>query len=862
MNQLPRLSHSFFKWYCRYDRYEELHGDLEEIFHERVERLGARKARFMYTLDVIRCCQPYAWRKPDFAKANNLVMYRSYSKISWRVLMKNPLSSFINVFGLAVAIGFCVLGYAYTKWVYGTDSFHENKHEVFQVTYMSNMNGTLEQHGTTSAAIGELLREDLPGVSVCQIDDRSVVVKHEKDVFHERMRFVDPAFLDMFTFPLKWGSPGSLSDSHSIILSEPTSIKYFGDANPVGTSVEIVFGENNKKTFTVTGVAVKFPDARSFEFDFLVNRQNLKTAIVGYKEDDWKSLHSATFIRITDHSKVTQIEKGLQKYEKIQNAAQSDWIVSSFKLEPLATLYRNSNDMRNSFARRGFNDNEKSVYFLFWVALGMLTLACLNYVNIAIVSAAKRLKEIGVRKSIGATNARVVNQFLLENIFQTLFALVFGIALGAFIIVPWFETINAFKTGFTFMDRSLWLFLAGVLLLTGFASGIYPAFFISRFSTVSIFKGTLQLGKQNPLIKIFLGIQLVLACITITFGIMFTKNSYYLAERPWGYQQKGVLFANIPNESAFEQLDKVLRSHPAILSVAGSREHIGKTHNNTVIELAGRKYEVNEIAVGEGYLETMGVELKTGRFLHDTDGADRHSVVINETMARNLEWSNPVGMDFKIDSIQYSVVGVVKDFHHSNFSRAVAPTIITAAKRSDFHFVAAKTIRGKEEAALELMHREWTKLFSDVPFQGGYQGDVWGRYFQFINNHGQVWQFIAIAAVVLATLGLYGLVVLNVSGRIKEFSIRKVLGAGLANLGTLLFKQYSLLFGVSLLIGAPLSYFMIKAIFDMAYKYHMPVTFNGTIIAVTLLILVLLMVVLSQVTRLAKQSPVEGLKTE
>lgn len=791
-------------------------------------------------------------------------MFKNYFKVSIRGLMRNPLNSFINLFGLAAAISICVFAYAFARWTYNCDQFHENKNVVFLTTFYAMREGVLQQYGQTPRPLAELLKQDFALVKkVCRVEDRNVIVKYQDNVFNERIRFTDPEFLEMFTFPLKWGTSSSLTDINSIILSEPMSIKYFGDENPIGLSILIKFDKERSKEFKITGVAKAFPNSRSFEFNFLISIENLRTSEPNYDFHDWTSFLNGTLIQVANPSDIKIIASKMEKYRTLQNeVVTEDWAISSFVFEPLATAHLRTDNIRDDIFREGSTDNLTSIGFLSIVSLLMLALACFNYINIAIVSAAKRLKELGVRKSIGATRRTIVVQFLSENIVITLFALIMGLFMGWLFVIPWFESLWHFSMDFHFSDPTLWIYLPIILIITGIASGIYPSLYISRFQTVNILKGSLKFGHRNPITKIFLGLQLILSCIFITSAVMFTQNTDYLAHRSWGYSNRDVLYAVIPDELSFNQVSAVMARNPKVISVSGSAQHIGKRSQPTVLHFPDREFEADMFAVDANYFKTMGIELIIGRPFHDSEGSDKQAVLVNETMVNNLQWDNAIGKQFKMDSIRYEVIGVVKDFHAYSFSSLLKPTVFKVANKEEYRYLSLKVQRGSEHETYDSLKGAWTQLFPDTPFVGGYQEDIWGNYYTEIEIHGHVWRVFASVAVLLAGLGLYGLVSLNVSGRVREFSIRKVLGASLKNIGTNIFSQYYILFATSLIIGVPLSYISIKWVLDFAYTYHMPITFWSVALSAVILVVVLLSTVSTQVMKVFKANPVDGLKIE
>ena len=858
----PKWPLKLLRFFLRKEYLEEIEGDMEEIFSDNIEKFSIRKARRMYALDILRLLRPILLKNFEVIQhLNPYPMFRNYSKTSVRNLMKNPLTSFINIFGLAVAIGICLVVYTFLDLDYSIDRFHKNKDEVYLVTYFGNIDGTDQQSGLTPRPLGEMLKEDFIHIKkVCRIEDGNVVLKYEGNVFHERVRYADPEFLEMFTFPLKWGTANSLTDINSIILSEDMSIKYFGTENPIGKDVLIKFSEDEGKAFKVTGVAQAFPKAHVIDFNFLINFENLRIANPNYDAYDWSEFLHATLIQVDNSEYLKHIEKGMDKYRLLQNEAQHDWAISSFSFEPLETLHERSGLIRDDISG---DDNREGRIGMPIIAIFMLALACFNYINIAIVSAAKRLKEIGVRKVIGANRSRIIIQFLSENIVVTFFALIFGFILGYFIFIPWFVQFSGWNLEVKIFDKNLWIFLTSLLLFTGIASGIYPACYISQFDVVNILKGSVQFGKKNPLTKIFLGIQLILACITITAAVVFTQNNDFQYNQSWGYNQKQALFTDVPDRAAFEKLNAIMIQDPHVLSASGSKDHLGKSSSKAIIHLPNnQQYEVNQLSVDANYFKTMGLQVKEGRVFKEHSENDKQSVVVNGQFVINLKLMNPIGLSFEIDSIRYEIVGVLTDFHINDFFHKIEPSIFTMANEDDYRYLSMSVHPGSEKEINMKLQTQWAKLFPEIPFRGGQQEAIWTQFFFSVDRSEQFNMVIASIAVLLACLGLYGLVTLNVSGRIREFSIRKTLGAGVKNITFIIVNQYVWLTAVALIIGAPVSYVFAKAYLDMLFVYPMPMTYTGVTISLLILVAVLLAVISTQIRKVLKTNPVNGLKVE
>ncbi len=852
------------RFFLKKEFIEEIEGDMEELFCENVKTKSVAKAKWIYTWEAIKLLRPALIRNWRFWNSfNHLPMMQNYFKTSSRSLLRNPLNSFINVFGLAMAIGFCILGYAFARWTINTDQFHENKNSVYLITYKSQRGGALQEYGKTPRPLGDLMLQDFPQVKrMCRVEDEPVVVKYLDHVFHERVRYADPEFLEMFTFPMKWGQPAALKDINSIILNEEMAQKYFGDNNPIGETILLKFGSSKSKAFKVAGIAKKFPDAHTIDFDFLIHFENIRTLQDNYRIDDWSKMVSATFVQIATSGEVATLRQRMDKYKLAQNkSVEADWAIAEFQFQPLATLHIQSENIQDDISASS-QGNYSAIMFQIAIGLVMLILACLNYVNIAIVSAAKRLKEIGVRKTIGATRKIMIVQFLAENVVVTSFALVIGVGIGILLFIPWFENMFHFSMEFSWTDPTLWIYLPAILLLTGIASGIYPAFYISRFEVITILKGTIQFGKRNPLTKVFLCLQMVLSLLVITTAVMFTQNNMYVSNRSWGYNQHQALYVSIPNFSGFENLQTAVSQNPKILSTAGSSQHLGKANTTSIVRIGTKQEVADALGVDARYLETMGVQILQGRNFKDQSENDKRTVIINELFAQSLAIAEPVGQSIKVDSVSYEIIGVAKDFHSYSFFEKVKPTIFKLADTSTYRYMSMKIAAGQEREAYQELQTKWAELYPEVPFAGGYQEDVWGNYYATMSNHAQFWKVIALMAIVLASLGLYGLVTLNVSGRVREFSIRKVMGAGAGSLSFAISKNYIILIAISIAISAPITFQLMKAMFDFAYSYHMPITFTGVAIGIFILAVVLLATISTQVRKVIKANPVQGLKVE
>ncbi len=858
----PVIPLAFLRWYCDPSLIEDVEGDLNELYDIRKKQslLWAKVAfwrdvMFLFRPGIIKSIRIFRFRKTPF-------MYKNYFKTSIRNCLKNPVSTTINIFGLAIAIGICVLGFAFIRYTFKMDQFHVNKDNIHLITFNADRDGELQRYGMSPVPLGEMLAADFPQVEkMSRLEDKSVVVKYDANkVFHEKVRFADPDFLDMFSFQLKWGESDALRSSSNILISQQTATKYFGSTNPIGETLRVIFEEGRSREFSVAGVFEDFYAISTIDFDFLINYSNVSFAQPSYDANDWEAFNRGTLVLIKDRQGLDAVADGMDKYRKIQNAANDDWQIASFGFEPISTLFRNSASIRRDISTDSFEVLYMSSISFIVIGFFVIALASTNYINIAIVSATKRLKEIGLRKVIGATKRMVMAQFLFENMLLMFLALVLGVIMGVGVFIPWLEDLQSFDMAFELNDRYLWLFLPVILIITSIISGSYPAYYIAKFQVAAIFRNTVKFGKRNLLTRVFLAFQLILATMAISLAVMFSQNSNYQIQRSWGYDQEQVLYAKLPEPEAFQKLQNALSQNPKVVRIAGSTHHIGQTHKAAIIESADDKYEVQYFAIDSNYFATLDMEIINGTGF---EGQDRKSIVVNETFAKQIGASgNLVGNIFTIDSIEYVVAGIVRDVFSYGFYTKIKPAVYGLTDSDSYRYIS---IQAPSESLTEVRNHlkaEWVVHYPEIPFDGGFQNGVWGNFEQDEKSNSGFWKGLATAITIVAALALYGLITLNISGRTKEFSVRKVLGAPLKNIASIVGKQYLYVFLIAIFIGTPVSYELMKVVLEMFMTYHMPVNYSFTFITVGVLMTILVTVIMSQVLRIRGTNPVEGLKTE
>lgn len=792
-------------------------------------------------------------------------MFKSYLKLAWRNLLRNKLSSFINIFGLSLAIGSAIVIFTFIEFSLNRDGFHEHADEIYMVESVIDRNGNDAIWGITPAPLGPALKQDFPQLKqVVRIEGDRAIVRYDEKIFDQRVEFVDPAYLEMFTFPLAKGDKNAFSNSNAIVLSKQAATRFFGDEDPMGKSMSLTFNDTLQLEFVVAGVGEEFNERASFTFNILLPMDQL---IKVYPEtaNQWKNWYSATFVQTDNPAELKTIAGQMDRYLAVQNEARKDFPIQRFLFDNVQDLSEKAGELK--MAVTGGQD-PAAFYILGMIGIFLIALACFNYINIAIASATRRLKEIGIRKVVGGSRKQLIFQFLSENLLICLMALLVGMALAEFLLNPGFNyALNqhdeylsiAYDNGF-----ALWVYLIGLLLFTGFAAGAYPALYVSSFQAVSIFRKTIKLGSKRIFTKILLTIQFVLAFFLMTAGIVFTQNVSYQADKDWGYNQEQVLVIPLESSRQFLAMRDALQQQAGVQAIAGTKGHFGGLRYIDGITNRGKDYEVSRFDVGPDYLDVMGSKLKSGRFFDKNLKAEAtQSIMVNDKFVKEAGWEDPLAEQITIDSISYQVIGVVEDFHYDDFFDPIDPTILLfEPAESNFRYLTARIAEGKNSQTFEFAEAFWLKSVAQTPFEGFFQDSSFDEFFRVSRGIGQIFMVVAIMAILLACMGLFGLVSLNVASRTKEFSIRKVLGASLGSLGSLLNREFSWLVILSLVLGIPASYFLIQVILDSVFAFHLGIHITPLILSSLVLTLTLLGTISIHLFKLAAVNPADALRDE
>lgn len=860
----PNWADRFLRWYCNPKYLEEIEGDIYELFDRRIELKGSKLARAKFVWDVFRF---FRWSNikrsnSKYNSMNHLTLFGNYLKLGMRNIRRNLVTSTINIFGMAIAICFALSMYIFIDMQVNMDSFHKNGDRIYQITNYVQQEGEQNLWSDTPIMLATALANDHEAVEAAsRYEYRSAMIKRNTDVFDELSVFVDPAFFEMFDFPILAGNKQVLYDKSQLVISKDMAIKYFKDEDPIGKELQFKFLNEKSRRYTVGAVLDEFPYNASFGNDFYLSIEAFKD-LEFENINDWAFMTDGAFIMLKEGESISALDDSWDKYIKLQNGSDPEWKVKSFEPFPLSELSTNGYRIVGSVSGGGHPAGRIALAV---IAIFLLGMACFNFMNISVVSASKRLKEIALRKVMGSVRKEIINQFMVENLLKCFFALLVGTILSYFLLIPYFDhMIPEIEVKFRTVDpSSLILFLVGLLIVVGLISGAYPSFYISKFDAITIFKGKEKFGAKNIFSKIMLGIQFFLAIMTIVGCFIMTEQSIYLGEKDWGYNPTGSMSVYVNTDDQYELLKNEVISHPSIQNYTSSDMLIGRGITKVSLERGDKQIGVRRIRASENYFETFGLRIIDGRPLTDQTFDKTSGVVVNQQFVEAMDWTDPVGETFTYDSVQRTVVGVVADFHYYDFFSPIDPVMIMGLGDDQVHYLTVQTNNPEQLANLEEFTRTaWNKIAPNDPFDRVYQEDVFDGFYQENKSNISILMLITGIAIVLASLGLYGLLSFNVQGKLKEFSVRKVLGAEPRTIVKLVGKQYIWVLLISFIIGAPLGSIGMMNLVVSVFPDPKSVTALPFIVAILIIFITLVITVTGQISKAIKVNPADLLRSE
>ena len=788
-------------------------------------------------------------------------MLANHIRIALRNLLRDHLYSIINIGGLAVGIAASVLLMLWVQDELSFDRFHQKADRIYRVNANFDNSGNKTTWSGTPGPVAPFGKQQIPAIQEAgRISENTgmMLFTYEGKQFAENYHtaHVDPNFFTVFDFPLiKGNSSNPFPDNKSILLSERIAKKYFGDSEAMGKVVRL----DNKEYYTVTGVLKNMPENSSLRYDILFPFDIL---IKNYQGNDfWKSLESDwgnyfyfTYLLIDPSASPTAVAKQLSD---IHHAHQKESGVN-YSLQPLTALHLYSADMSE--------EGIQTVRIFLIVSIAILLIACINYINLATARATKRAKEVGVRKTVGASRSRLVAQFLTESVVISVLALVLSLILIQ-LAIPFYNDLPGKNISFDLLSTSNLVLLAGALFVTTLTAGVYPAMVLSSFQPLQVIRGKLTISGGNSLFrKILVITQFALSIVIIVGTIVVDKQLTFIRNKKLGFNKENIFTFGMRGEmfKNRETIRTELSKQPGIEGIALSNQSILSLEGTTGdTDWEGKGLQqgmmVHPVNIDEHFIDVTHLELAEGRGFTGSKSDTAH-FILNETAVEKAGLVDPIGKSFTLWQTKGTIIGVVKDFHHSSIKTKIEPTVFFH-NPSWYWLVYVKT-NGKDNAgAIASTEKVWKQYNAEYPFEYQFLDSSFDAMYKTEQRTGRLFTAFSVVAIFISCLGLFGLATFTAAQRIKEIGIRKVMGASVNEIVVLLSKDFLKLIVMALVIAVPASYFgMQNWLQDFAYR--IPIDWTVFVVAGGISLLIAFLTISFQTIKAAMGNPVESLRTE
>ena len=806
-------------------------------------------------------------------------MFKNYLKIASRNLWRNKTFSAINIFGLALGIATCLLIILFVQNELSYDRYNEKSDQIYRVVFRGTMQGGVIKEANVMPPVAQTFKNDFPEVlEATRIHtDGMPRISYGTRIFRESvLAFVDSNFFHVFSLPFIEGDPKTaLLEPYTVVITKATAKKYFGNETAIGKVLEF---KDQKATLRVTGVIDKVPENSHFHFDLFGSMSTLPES----RSQTWLASNFYTYLvlpKAYDYKKLeAKFPLAVEKYISPQLKQAMGLTIDEFRqkgnnigfyLQPLTDIHLHS-DLTGDMEPYG---DIRYVYIFSAVAVFMLLIACINFMNLSTAGASRRAREVGIRKVLGSMKLELVRQFLVESLLLTAIAMIISIIL-VYWALPFFNNLTGQNLSFH-LQTNHW-FLPGLLLFglfTGLLAGSYPAFFLSSFKPVTVLKGNFastkrSIGFRSGLVvfQFFISI-----CLIVGTAVVYKQLSF-IQQKKLGYDRNQVLVVEEAfwlgkNQDVFRQQ---LLQDPRVVSVSGSGYlPAGSSFNNNFFAYPDAKasqfIKALRYEVDYDYISTLGMEMAEGRNFSKEFGTDSTAVILNETAAKAFGWG-PEALGHTITHIDndskkytYHVIGNVKDFHFRSLHELITPLVMTIG--ANYSIVIVKTKTKDIAGLIASVQQKWNDLKAESPFSYSFLDDRFNNTYKSEKTIGRILGIFAGLTIFVACLGLFGLVTFTAEQRTKEIGIRKVLGADVTGIVSLLSKNFLKLVLLAFAIAAPVAWYVMH-IWLQDFAYRINISLWIFVLAAFFTMLITLFTVSFRAIRAALANPVKSLRSE
>jgi putative ABC transport system permease protein len=845
------------------------YGDICEEFFEIQRSKGRTDAKLWFWRQCLRTFPVFLrdlliWR---------IIMLKNYLKVAFRNIKRQKGYAFINIAGLAIGMAACLM---ILLWVHDElhfDAYHKNADRIYRLTVDANLGRHMKAPVSPTPAGPALVQEFPEAVQFARLTrpNRSPVIVGEKEYFEENVAFADNSIFKVFSFPFLEGDPETaLSTAYSAVLTKETARKYFGDDNPMGKMIKF----EGDREYAVMGVVRDVPQNSHFTFNIL---RSMETQNAENRQlmENWFAISQYTYVLLEEGTDIEALEEKLPAFvEKHMGTILKSYGASLvLHLQPLRRIHLHS-DFPGDIGAQG---DIMDVYLFSGIALFVLIIACINFVNLSTARSATRAKEVGMRKALGAIRQRLVGQFLGESVVYSLLSLLLAVVI-LLVAIPWFNAIVGRNLRLNILQVP-WLIpgFIGLALLVGVTAGSYPAFFLSSFHPVRVLRGRLKTGTKNILFRRILVVSQFAISIALIIGTMVIyKQLTYMKSTELGFDKEHVVV--LPGLSdvipaSYQTLRDEFKNISGVINVGASSMVPGRGITKSLFRPEGFSQDQSQPMdyrnIDPGYLPTLGIKIAAGRNFSEDLSTDRtESVLINEAAAEKFGWRDPIGKQFILSPDQTSqeeearlhVIGVVKDYHSTSLREKIEPMILFDDP-TQYTTLAVRVAPSNIQKTLDLIRNKWKELLPQKPFDYFFLDESFDSQYRAEERMGNLTLRFSVLAVFIGCLGLFGMASYTTEQRTKEIGIRKVLGASTGVIVRMLSKEYVLLVAIGNLIAWPAAFLLMKSWLDN-FAYRTPLSIWVFLAAAMLSLTVALLTVSYQSIKAALSNPASSLRYE
>lgn len=876
----PNWADKFLEWFCAKHLLEFIQGDLHELYEKRAKIKGRKWANIHFILDVLSTCRPFAFKKKRY-NSNNYAMFKNYYKVAVRNLMRHKMYSSIKIGGFALGIAACLVIALFIKDELGYDEHYPDKERIYRVINQWNDPDQASKWPAHQAPMASVMREEIPELEkVGRIISRNwfnagnnLVSKPDKkqQTYEGGFAYADQDFIEILQLPMVYGDLSTaLTEPNSIVITKTKADKYFPGENPIGEM--LILNDDTENVRKITGVIADLPTSTYFDFNFLMTLTGVE--FWPGEQTSWCCNNYSIYFKARADANPDNILEKL--YSIKENHIIKDLVEKNksdveeyqkhfgYEIQRIEDVHLGSRDI---MAERYQHGDIRIVYMFMAIALLILLLASINFVNLSTAKSANRAKEVGLRKVVGSHKKNLIGQFLTESVLFSFVSLLIGLLLAT-LILPFFNQMADKSLSIPWTD---WWFVPSLLLsisVIGILAGLYPSFYLSKFRPIEVLKGKLSLGNKNSFVQGGMVVfQFVASVVLIIGALVVNRQMGFILNSNLGFDKDQIVMI----QGTFSLGDRL----PTFRNELAALPEVKDMTSTSYFPVAGTSRDQNEFwnegrvnidagvgaqiwRVDDRYIPTLGMNVLEGRNFSQELASDSNAMVINQAFAEVLGLKEPLGKRITNGGL-WNIVGVVENFHFESITGEVRPLSMVPANNPSVTAVKINSddLLGSMNEIIEI----WDKMVPNQSIRYEFMDESFAAMYRNVKKTGEVFTVFATLAIVIACLGLFALTAFMIEQKRKEIGIRKVLGASSTNLFQALTSNFFKLIALSFVIAFPAGWYVMQGWLE-DYEYGITLTWDLLLISGLIILVISILTISYEIVRALKMNPADTLHSE